>query len=193
MNPQTITVAKASLPGGVPAWTVTSLPHLRDVVANTNIGLIKSLFADVEQDDDNAIFSFSDTLSDSDNAALLVLCQRANDFYAIFIDGGTTDVGTSDAGNFPTVTKPIGQDSATTVQLQLKDGAKANIAVDGVGATLTVKPDGYMTIDTPLPVAFDGTGQYSFTTGVELTRRGSAPVNILCGTLPARTINIAFS
>lgn len=195
-TPNIVAIPLASLPGGAGAWTTNSGRHLDDILTHTNIGQIAALYIQgsdqLDPTQPNVNLSFTDTLSDSDNTALLALAQHANDYMAIFVDGVLTDVGVS-APPFPEVKKVIGQLSSSSIQLQLKDGSGANIVADGVGAQLSVAIAGYMMCATPSPVTFDNTGQYTFTTGAEMNRIGTAEIDIQCGTLAARAIEITFT
>jgi hypothetical protein len=191
-TPQTVTVAKSSLPGGMDAWIVQSFLHLQDVVRNTALGSIAALLVEITQDADNIYLNFADTLSGADMTSLLALCQRANDYLAVLVDGSTTDVGSNDPNNFPDISKPAGLLSASTIVLQMKDGAANNLA-PSPAPTLRIQAQGYMTIDTPPPLVLDSGGRYTMVTGAELVRRGTCQVFVFCGTLPVRVLNVTFT
>lgn len=181
------TFPKASLPGGADAWIPQSSTHLRDILEHTAIGSIAARYIDhnIVNDGADLAIEFSADLSAGDQASLATLVQRANDHLTIFVDDAVVDIGEP-----AIVSKPSGLQSASTITLQLQDGAGANVAQ---AAPLVIDPDGIVTMSNVTGAALDATGKYAFTVGMELSRRGSATVPIFCGTLPVRAINVKFT
>jgi len=154
--PQPYQYPLADIPG-----TETSLDHLIALIA---INIPSGVNPVINNDGTNLIVQFDQDLEDTDKAILDTLVPRTNEYFIITSDGGVTDLG-----NPATVSKPVGNLSATTITLQCKNGDGTNS--NGFGQTINIGIDCLVPVDKS-SCSFDGNGRCSFTIGVSMTMRG---------------------
>jgi hypothetical protein len=133
----------------------------------------------VNSDSIDIIVSFDADLTTEEKTTLDGLVPHCADLYIITIDGGITDLGDP-----AEITKNAGQQSSSTITLQMKMGDGTNFNSFGEPVVLRAP---LMVIDT-LGGNFNGSGQFVFTIGAELSR-GQADIQIESDSLAVKTVS----